>query len=130
LIRYLKTGKDAAARAAADAQVRGAVEKILADIDPGRRARCARCSQRFDQWSPESFRPPACGHREGRQPPVATRQLEDIRFAQDQIRHFAQIQRDSMQDVEVETLPGVVLGHRHIPVNNGGLLHPGRQVPA
>jgi sulfopropanediol 3-dehydrogenase len=85
-------------------------------------------SKRFDQWDPADFllSQDAIAQAMGR---LSARELEDIRFAQAQIRRFAEIQRQSMQDVEVETRPGVVLGHKHIPVNNVGCYIPGGKYP-
>ena len=128
MIRYLKRGRDAVALADADAKVRGTVETILADI--GRRGDDAvrEYSRKFDQWDPASFALSAA-EIESAVKTLSPREVEDIRFAQTQIRNFAQIQRDSMKDVEVETLPGVVLGHKHIPVNAVGCYIPGGKYP-
>ena len=128
MIRYLKRGRDAVALADADAKVRGTVESILADI--GRRGDDAvrEYSRKFDQWDPASFALSAA-EIESAVKTLSPREVEDIRFAQTQIRNFAQIQRDSMKDVEVETLPGVVLGHKHIPVNAVGCYIPGGKYP-
>lgn len=116
MIRYLKQGKDAAAIAEVDSQVRATVESILKDIEQRGDEAVRDYSRRFDQWDPQSFSlsPDEIAKAISR---LSPRELDDIRFAQQQIRHFAQIQRDSMTDVEVETLPGVILGHKHIPVN-------------
>ena len=128
MIRYLKRGQDAAARSAADAQVRGTVEAILHDIEARGDDAVRDYSRRFDQWDPADFTlsPDAIAAAVRR---LSPREVEDIRFAQKQIRGFAQIQRDSMKDVEVETLPGVVLGHKHIPVNAVGCYIPGGKYP-
>ena len=128
MIRYLKRGKDAASIAQADAQVRSTVEGILKDIEQRGDEAVREYSRKFDQWEPERF---TLSQDEIRAAVarLSAREVEDIRFAQAQIRNFAQIQRDSLQDVEVETLPGVVLGHKHIPMNNVGCYIPG-QVPA
>src|ERR1700733_4382642 len=114
--RHLKRGMDASAIKAADAKVRETVEAILADIDARKDAAVRDLSQKFDNWSPPSFKlTPAEVERAIGQ--VKQRDLEDIKFAQAQVRNFAQKQKDTMKDLEVETLPGVILGHRHIPVN-------------
>jgi sulfopropanediol 3-dehydrogenase len=128
MIRYLKRGKDAAALAAADATVRDTVAGILKDIEQRGDEAVREYSRRFDQWDPASFTlsPAQVAAAVAR---LSPREAEDIRFAQAQIRRFAQIQRDSMADVEVETLPGVVLGHRHIPVANVGCYIPGGKYP-
>lgn len=128
MIRYLKRGKDAAAVAAADAKVRSVVEGILRDVEQRGDDAVREYSRTFDQWDPASF---TLGQAEieAAVKALSARELEDIHFAQRQIRNFAQIQRDSMKDVEVETMPGVVLGHKHIPVNNVGCYIPGGKYP-
>jgi sulfopropanediol 3-dehydrogenase len=128
VIRHLKKGQDAASLAAADGQVRATVETILADIEKRGDQAVREYSKRFDQWDPADFllSQDAIAQAMGR---LSARELEDIRFAQAQIRRFAEIQRQSMQDVEVETRPGVVLGHKHIPVNNVGCYIPGGKYP-
>ncbi|MFM7972072.1 MAG: histidinol dehydrogenase [Betaproteobacteria bacterium] len=128
MIRHLKRGQDAASLAAADGQVRATVETILADIEMRGDQAVREYSKRFDQWDPADFllSQDAIAQAMGR---LSARELEDIRFAQAQIRRFAEIQRQSMQDVEVETRPGVVLGHKHIPVNNVGCYIPGGKYP-
>jgi sulfopropanediol 3-dehydrogenase len=128
VIRYLKRGKDAAALAAADAKVRNTVESILADIGARGDDAVREYSRKFDQWDPASFTL-SQADIEAAVKRLSPREVEDIRFAQKQIRNFAQIQRDSMQDVEVETMPGVVLGHKHIPVNAVGCYIPGGKYP-
>ena len=128
MIRYLKRGQDAAALAAADARVRATVEGILADVQQRGDEAVRAFSPQFDQWDPERFAL-SRAEIEAAVRKLSPREVEDIRFAQAQIRHFAQVQRDSMRDVEVQTLPGVVLGHRHIPVNNVGCYIPGGKYP-
>jgi sulfopropanediol 3-dehydrogenase len=126
--RWLKRGLDASAIKAADAKVRETVETILADIEARGDAAVRELSQKFDNWSPENFKlSPQDIERAIAQ--VSKRDLEDIKFAQAQVRNFAQKQRDSMLDIEVETLPGVVLGHKHIPVNAIGCYVPGGRYP-
>lgn len=128
MIRYLKRGKDAQGRADDDAQVRATVEGILKDIEQRGDAAVRDYSRKFDGWEPASFAL-SQGQIEAAVGQLSAREIEDIRFAQTQIRNFAQIQRDSMRDVEVQTLPGVVLGHRHIPVNAAGCYVPGGKYP-
>jgi len=126
--RWLKRGMDAGAIKAADAKVRETVENILADIDARKDEAVKDLSKKFDNWSPEDFRlAPQDIERAIAQ--VPKRDLDDIKFAQAQVRNFAQKQRDTMHDLEVETLPGVVLGHRHIPVNSIGCYVPGGRYP-
>ena len=126
--RWFKRGMDASSIKAADAKVRETVENILADIDARKDAAVADLSKKFDNWAPASFKlSPTEIERAIAQ--VPKRDIEDVKFAQAQVRNFAQKQRDSMHDLEVETLPGVVLGHRHIPVNSIGCYVPGGRYP-
>jgi sulfopropanediol 3-dehydrogenase len=126
--RYLKRGLDASAIKAADAKVRQTVEDILGQIEAKGDAAVRELSQKFDNWSPQEFKlPPQDIERAISQ--VAKRDLEDIKFAQAQVRNFAQKQKDTMLDLEVETLPGVILGHKHIPVNSIGCYVPGGRYP-
>src|SRR5262245_51136986 len=128
MARYLKRGMDAGAVKAADAQVRATVEAILADVETRRDKAVREFSEKFDNGSPASFKwslaeiEDAIAH-------VSRRDLDDIKFAQAQVRAFAEKQRTTMQDLEVETLPGVVLGHKHIPVNSIGCYVPGGRYP-
>lgn len=128
MIKYLKRGKDTAAISAADAKVRQTVEAILADITARGDDAVKEYSKKFDNWEPKEF---TLSNDEINKAikKLSAREIEDIQFAQTQVRNFAQIQRDSMLDVEVETLPGVVLGHKHIPVNAVGCYIPGGKYP-
>ena len=128
MARYLKTGITESAAADADAQVRATVEEIVADVKARGDAAVRDWSAKFDGWSPDSF---YLGQAEidAAYAALDPQTIEDIRFAQAQVRNFAQIQRDSMKDVEVETLPGVVLGHKHIPVQAVGCYVPGGKYP-
>jgi sulfopropanediol 3-dehydrogenase len=108
--------------------VRETVESILALVEERKDAAIRELSEKFDKWSPKDFHlPPSEVERAIAQ--VPKRDIEDIKFAQAQVRNFAQKQRDTMLDLEVETLPGVVLGHRHIPVNSIGCYVPGGRYP-
>jgi sulfopropanediol 3-dehydrogenase len=127
-IRYLKEGKTESARAEDDAQVRQNVEAILASIETEGDVAVRRLSEKFDSYCPASFRLSEADI-EALMAQVSKRDMEDIKFAQEQVRNFAQIQRDSMRDVEVETLPGVVLGHKNIPVQSVGCYVPGGKFP-
>jgi sulfopropanediol 3-dehydrogenase len=128
MARHLKRGMDASAIKAADAKVRETVEGILAEIETRGEEAVRELSQKFDDWAPPSFQltPQEIERAIGE---VARRDLDDIKFAQAQVRNFAQKQKDTMRDLEVETLPGVVLGHRHIPVNSIGCYVPGGRYP-
>lgn len=128
MARILKNGITEEASASNDAKVRQIVENILGDIESKGDSAVRELSEKFDNWSPEQFR-------------LSEEQIQacvdaldestrhDIEFAQQQVRNFAQIQRDSMKDVEVETMPGVVLGHKNIPVNSVGCYIPGGKYP-
>ena len=126
--RFLKRGMDAGAIEDADAKVRATVEGILDQIKSRGDDAVRDLSEKFDKWSPANFKLSA-QEIEKAIGQVAKRDLDDIKFAQAQVRNFAQKQRDSMKDLEVETLPGVVLGHRHIPVNSIGCYVPGGRYP-
>ncbi len=128
MARYLKRGQDASAVAAVDSQIREVVEAILADVEARGDAAVRDLSEKFDKWSPESFRL-SSRDIEKALSAVSKRDLDDIRFAQAQVRNFAQHQRNALRDVEVETMPGVVLGHRNIPVNGVGCYVPGGKYP-
>src|SRR6202165_3892214 len=128
MARHLKRGVDASAIKAADAKVRETVEAILADVEARRDAAVRELSQKFDKWSPPDFRLSEADI-ERAIAKVEKRDLDDIRFAQVQVRNFAEKQRATLQDLEVETLPGVILGHKHIPVNSIGCYVPGGRYP-
>ena len=128
MAEWLKRGSTAEAKADADRKVRDTVEAILADIETRGDDAVRELSIKFDGWDRDSYRLTqdeiqACTDQ------LTGQDLKDIEFAQTQVRNFAQIQRDSMLDVEVETLPGVVLGHKHLPVNGAGCYVPGGKYP-
>ena len=127
-ITYLKSGKPEAERAEDDAKVRGIVETTLADIEKRGDAAVRDLSEKFDKYAPPSFRLTP-SEIEAAMSKVSARDMDDIRFAQDQIRTFAQAQRASMSDIEVETMPGVILGHKNIPVQSVGCYVPGGKFP-
>ena len=127
-VTHLKHGKNQEARSEDDAKVRATVEGILKDIETRGDAAVRDLSEKFDNYSPASFRL-TDSEIEALMNRVSTRDLEDIKFAQAQVRNFAQAQRDSMLDIEVETLPGVILGHRNIPVQSVGCYVPGGKFP-
>src|SRR4029078_1912194 len=126
--RWLKRGMDAGAIKAADDKMRETVERILADNDARKDQAVKDLSKKFDNWSPKDFRL-SPQEIEAAIAQVPRRDLDDIKFAQAQVRNFAQKQRETMHDLEVETLPGVILGHRHIPVNSIGCYVPGGRYP-
>ena len=125
---WLKRGSTAAARADLDRKVREVVEITLADIEARGDAAVRDLSIKFDNWDRADYR---LSDREIQDciDQLSAQDLKDIAFAQAQVRNFARIQRDSLQDVEVETLPGVILGHKHIPVNAAGCYVPGGKYP-
>jgi sulfopropanediol 3-dehydrogenase len=126
--RHVKTAALAGQQEEADAKIRAAVEGIIADVKARGDKAVRELSERFDKWSPPSFR---LSEDEIRAlvAQVPSQTIEDIEFAQQQIRNFAEIQRASMKEVEVETLPGIVLGQRHIPVGRVGCYVPGGRYP-
>ena len=127
-VEYLKRGKSDAERAEDDAKTRAAVEATLADIEARGDAAVRELSEKFDNYSPPSFKL-SPQEIDDLMAQLSPRELEDIKFAQEQVRNFAQAQRDSMLDIEVETLPGVILGHKNIPVQSVGCYVPGGKFP-
>jgi sulfopropanediol 3-dehydrogenase len=128
LARYLKRGRDAASRAEDAAKVRATVEGILADIEKRGDAAVRELSVKFDRWDRADYRLTGA-EIEACLAELSSRDIEDIEFAQSQIRNFAEVQRESVKDVEVETLPGIVLGHKNIPINSVGCYVPGGKYP-
>lgn len=127
-IHHLKTAKPASERSEDDAAVRSSVEAALADIETRGDAAIREMAQKFDGYTPDSFRLSDEQIQE-LMAQVSPRDLEDIHFAQAQVRRFAEAQRASMTDIEVETLPGVILGHRNLPVQSVGCYVPGGKFP-
>jgi sulfopropanediol 3-dehydrogenase len=127
-ITHIKTSKPETERAQDDAKVRSIVETTLADIDARGDAAIRDLSAKFDNYTPDHFRLTVSEINAAMQK-VSTRDMDDIRFAQTQIRTFAQAQRASMTDIEVETMPGVILGHKNIPVQSVGCYVPGGKFP-
>lgn len=128
MVKYVKKRISEEETKAADAAVRETVESIIADVMARGDAGVRELSQRFDDWSPESFRLSQAEIDEFVDS-VQHETIQDIKFAQQQIRQFAEIQKGALKDVEVETLPGVKLGQRHIPVNSVGCYVPGGRYP-
>ncbi|MCW5850301.1 MAG: histidinol dehydrogenase, partial [Anaerolineae bacterium] len=124
MVRYLKHGISEADAHKLDVQVRTTVEGILDQIRQGGDQAVRVLSERFDKWSPPSFRL-SDSEIDELVSSLPRQVIEDLEFAQAQVRRFAQAQRDALRDVEVETLPGVVLGHKNIPVNSVGAYVPG-----
>lgn len=127
-ITYLKRGKPEAERAEDDAQTRQVVEATLKDIEARGDTAVRELSEKFDGYTPDAFRLTQA-QIDDLISQLSERELEDIKFAQAQVRTFAQAQRDSMTDIEVETMPGVILGHKNIPVQSVGCYVPGGKFP-
>ena len=127
-IKYLKKGKNDSDKALEDASVSETVKKTLNMIKEGGDKAVRELSEKFDNYSPKSFKL-SLSEINDLIDKVPARDLEDIKFAQEQIRNFAQAQRDSMQDIEIETMPGVILGHKNIPVQSVGCYVPGGKFP-
>lgn len=127
-IWYLKESKSQSERNEDDAKVKAIVEQTLADIDLRGDAAIRELSEKFDNYSPQSFK---LSEEEIHAliAEVSSRDLDDIRFAQDQVRRFAEAQRASMTDIEIETMPGVILGHKNIPVQSVGCYVPAGKFP-
>ena len=123
-VTYLKRGKPDEERAQDDAKTKATVETILYDIETRGDTAVRELSNKFDSYSPHSFK---LSNKEISDliASLSDRELSDIKFAQEQVRNFAQAQRDSMLDIEIETLPGVILGHKNIPVQSVGCYVPG-----
>ncbi len=127
-VEYLKRGKSDSEKAAGDERIRGIVESALADIENRGGEAVRELSEKFDGYAPARFRLSE-SEIESLVAKVPARDLADIRFAQEQIRNFARAQRKSMLDIEIETMPGVILGHRNIPVQSVGCYIPGGKFP-
>ena len=127
-IKYLKKGKTAADKAIDDAEVSEVVKNTLKVIEEKGDAAVREFSEKFDNYSPKSYKL-SSAEIDGLIANVSDRDMKDIKFAQEQVRNFAQAQRDSMQDIEVETMPGVILGHKNIPVQSVGCYVPAGKFP-
>lgn len=128
MIEYIKRGKPETERNEDDAKVRLVVEATLKDIEHRGDAAVRDLSEKFDSYSPASYRL-SSEEIKDLMAQVSERDMEDIKFAQEQVRNFAQAQRDSMLDIELETMPGVILGHKNIPVQSVGCYVPGGKFP-
>lgn len=128
MAQILKDGVDPGVVKAADDKVRQIVEATLEDIAKRGDAAVQELSIKFDGWDRKDYRLSqaeidACLAQ------MSAQDIADIEFAQTQVRNFAQIQKDALRDVEVETMPGVILGHKNIPVQNAGCYVPGGKYP-
>ena len=118
-VEFLKEGKPQNERADDDAKVRQIVETTLADIEARGDAAVRELAEKFDNYSPASYRL-SQEEIDSLIAEVSPRDMEDIKFAHEQVKAFAEAQRASMTDIEVETMPGVILGHKNIPVQSVG----------
>jgi sulfopropanediol 3-dehydrogenase len=127
-VKYIKKGMAADESAANQAKTRQIVESILSDVETRGDEAVRELSYKFDKWSPESFRLSDNQIQEIiSKIPKGT--IDDIKWAQAQVRRFAQIQKSALRDIEIETIPGVILGHKNIPVNSVGCYVPGGRYP-
>ena len=127
-INYIKKGKSVDEKAQADAKVQETVKTILADIAQRKDEAVRELSDKFDNWTPDDFKLSAEQIQEIVDS-LPQQAIDDIKFAQEQVRNFAKAQRAALQDIEVETLPGVFLGHKNIPVSRVGCYVPGGRYP-
>ena len=127
-MKTIKSGISQQETQAADAQVRATVEQVIATVSARGDAAVRELSQKFDKWSPDNFRL-SSAQIEEIIASLPSETIADLEFAQAQVRHFATEQRKALRDIEVETLPGVVLGHKNIPVNSVGCYIPGGRYP-
>ena len=128
MAQYLKKRIPQEVTDALDLKVRQTVESILTDVKKRGDVAVRELSQQFDKWSPASFKL-SKSELDAIVATVPKATLDDIKFAQAQIRNFAQHQRAALKDIEVETLPGVKLGHKNIPVDSVGCYVPGGRYP-
>ena len=128
MIKYLKESKPELEKNEDDRKVRNSVEEILSTIKKDGDRAIRIYSEKFDNYSPEVFK---LSDKEIHEclTKVPDKDLNDIKFAQEQIKKFAKIQLNSMKEVEEETLPGVILGHKNIPVQSVGCYVPGGKFP-
>lgn len=128
MAKFIKKGKGHLSSYSADEQIENTVKEIIKRVETHGETAVREYSNKFDNWNPESFR---LTEKEIDEiiKKVPEKTLDDIKFAQEQIRNFAQKQREAIQDIEVETLPGVILGHKNIPVNSVGCYIPGGRYP-
>ena len=128
MVEYLKKSKPEAEKVAEEARVRSVVEATLLEIENGGDRAVRALSEKFDNYSPKNLRLSG-DDIDALISELSAEEISDIKFAQEQVRKFAQAQRESMSDIEVETLPGVILGHKNIPVQSVGCYVPGGKFP-
>jgi sulfopropanediol 3-dehydrogenase len=128
MARHLKTGRPPEQAKADAKKVRDIVTGIIEDIEACGESALREISEKFDKWNPPTFRLSE-QDIEGCLSQLSSQTIDDIKFAQAQVRNFAQAQRSSIKDIEVETLPGVILGHKNMPVDSVGCYVPGGKYP-
>jgi sulfopropanediol 3-dehydrogenase len=128
MAKWIKEGKSENEIIEADAKVRSTVENILSDVGKRGDEAVRELSKKFDNYEPENFIL-TDNEIETAISKVSKRDIEDIKFAQAQVRNFATKQLECIKDLEVETLPGVILGHKNIPMNAVGCYVPGGKYP-
>ncbi|ARK20113.1 histidinol dehydrogenase [Sporosarcina sp. P26b] len=128
MVKVIKAGKSQEEVVANDTKVSEIVAGALKDVETRGDQAVRELSEKFDKWSPESFRLSESEIKDiVAQVPDSV--IEDIKFAQTNIKAFAEAQLASLHDVEVENIPGVILGHKNIPVNSVGCYIPGGRYP-
>ncbi|MDF2960450.1 MAG: histidinol dehydrogenase, partial [Paenibacillus sp.] len=128
MAKILKSGKSLDQLQSEQAKVTETVQAIIREVELNGDTAVREFSAKLDQWEPAHFR--LSEEQIGQvMKSVPQQTIDDIKFAQEQIRRFAQLQKESLRDIEVETLPGVVLGHKNIPVNRVGCYIPGGRYP-
>lgn len=127
-IKYIKKGMALEESAANQEKTRNIVEGILKDVEKRGDEAVRELSEKFDKWNPTSFR---LSEKQIEEivATVSEKTIEDIKWAQAQVRRFAQIQKSALRDIEIETIPGVILGHKNVPVNSVGCYVPGGRYP-
>lgn len=128
MAKFLKTGKSSAELAEAAGQVTEAVQNLIKQVAEGGDAAVRKLSEKFDKWSPKNFKL-SKEEIDAIVSSLPAQSIDDIKFAQANVRRFAEHQKAALLDLEVETLPGVTLGHKNIPVNSVGCYVPGGRYP-
>ena len=127
-VRFIKAGMDASTKRAISSDVQRAVTSTIEDIEARGDAAIRELSEKFDNYSPESFRL-SQAQIDALVAQVPADEIAAIKFSLEQVRTFAKAQRSAITDIEVETYPGVTLGHKNIPMNNVGCYIPGGRYP-
>ena len=128
MAKYLKHGKSLTEKENDNQKIKETVERVLKQIEKDGDDAVRDLSKKFDNYNPASFKLTS-KQIKSLISTLSKQELQDIKFAQKQVRNFAKIQKDSMSDVEVETLPGIILGHKNIPVQSVGCYVPAGKFP-